>query len=116
MWVQEVVLMEVVVFCGYNAVRARLLLSVECNTLVSGEGMTVAGGTLSSSAAPTLGAVALGGRVRLIMALKLQIAVLWLAALMAVIGMVLCNVWRTSHAARTVRSEVEIVGIAQWLW
>ena len=115
MWAWEVVLMEVVVFCGYNAVRARLLLSVECNTLVSGEGMTVAGGTLSSSAAPTLGAMVLGGRVGLMMAGKSRIAVLWLAALMAVVGMVFCSVRSTLHAARTMRSAVEIVGIAQWL-
>ncbi len=62
--------MEVVAFCGYIATGARLLLTVEHNTLVSGEGVMVAGGTLSSSAAPTLGIVALGGRVGLIMACK----------------------------------------------
>jgi hypothetical protein len=81
----------------------------------SGEGVTVAGGTLGSSAAPTLGAVALGGKAGLMMARRLQIAVLRLAASMVVIGMVLHNVQRTSHVARTVRSAVEIVGIAQWL-
>jgi hypothetical protein len=115
MWAREVVLMEVIAFCGYDAIGAGLLLTVERNTLVSGEGVTVAGGTLSSSTAPTLGAVALGGRVKLRMACKLGIAVLRLKALMVVIGMVLHNVWRTSHAARTMRSAVEIVGIAQWL-
>ncbi len=39
---------------------------------------------------------------------------------MAVVGMVICNVRRTLHAARTVRSAVEIVGILaalmRWLW
>ncbi len=79
------------------------MLTVECNTLVSGEGVMVAGGTLGSSAAPTHGAVALGGRVGLMMACRLQITVLQLVALMAVVGMVLCNVRRTLHAARTVR-------------
>jgi hypothetical protein len=56
----EVALIEVVAFCGYKATGAGQLLTVELNTLVSGEGMTVAGGTLSSSTAPTLQAVALG--------------------------------------------------------
>ncbi len=109
---REVPLMEVVAFCGYNSVGAGLLLMVECNTLVSGEGMTVAGGTLGSRAAPSLGAVALGGRVGLIMACKLRIAVMWLVASMAVVGMVLRNVQRKLHVAKTVRSVVEIVGIA----
>jgi hypothetical protein len=115
MQAQDVALMEVVAFCGYNSVGVGLLLTVERNTLISGKGMTVAGGTLGSSAAPTLGAVALGGSVRLMMAHRLQIAILRLAALMAVIGMVLCNVQRTLHAMRTKRSAVEIVGITQWL-
>jgi hypothetical protein len=77
----------------------------------------VAGGTLTlgSSAAPTCGAVALGGRVGLMMARRLRIAVLWSAALMGVVEMVIHNMLRTLHAARTVRSAVEIVGIAQWL-
>jgi hypothetical protein len=52
--------MEVVAFCGYNAAGAGLLLMVECSTFVSGEGVMVAGGTLGSSAAPTLGDVARG--------------------------------------------------------
>ncbi len=111
----EVVLIEVVAFCEYKAAGYGLLLTVESNTLVSGEGMMVAGGTLGSSAAPTFRAVALGGRVRLMMVHRLWIAILQLEALMAVIGMVLCNVRRTLHAARTMRSAVEIVGIAQWL-
>ena len=67
----EVTLMEVVAICGYNDTGAKLLLTVECNTLISGEGVMVAGGTLGSSAAPTLGAVALGGRVGLMMARRL---------------------------------------------
>ncbi len=100
---------------GCNAAGAGLLLTVECNTLVSGKGVVVAGCTLSSSAAPTLRAVALGGRVGLMMTRRLQIAVLRLAASMAVVGMVLHNVQRMSQAARTVRSAVETVGIAQWL-
>jgi hypothetical protein len=112
MGAQDVALMEVVAFYGYNAIGARLLLMVECNTLVSGKGVMVAGGTLGSSAAPTLGAVGLGGRVRLIMACKLWIAVLQLAASMATVGMVLCNLWRTLHVVRTVISVVEIVDTA----
>jgi hypothetical protein len=80
---------------------------------VSGKGMTVAGGTLGSSATPTLGAVALGDRAGLTFRHKFWIAVLQLAASMAVVGMVLCNVQRTLHATRTMRSAVEIVGIAQ---
>jgi hypothetical protein len=111
----EVALIEVVAFCGYKATGAGLLLRVGRNTLVSGKGVTVAGGTFGSSAARTLGAVVLGGRVVLMMACRLWIAVLRLAALVAVIGMVLRNVRRTSHAARRVRSLVEIVGIMQWL-
>jgi hypothetical protein len=62
--------------------------------------VTTAGGTLGSSAAPTLKAVALGVRVGLMMAGILRIAVLRLAALMAVLGIVLCNVRRMLHAAR----------------
>ena len=111
----EVVLIEVVAFCEYKAAGYGLLLTVESNTLVSGEGMMVAGGTLGSSAAPTLGAMVLGGRVGLMMACKSRIAVLWVAALLADVGMVFCSVRSTLHAARTVRSAVEIVGIAQWL-
>jgi hypothetical protein len=45
----------------------------------------------------------------------LWIAVLQSVALMAVVGMVLCNVQRTLHPARTVRLVIEIVGIVQWL-
>jgi hypothetical protein len=112
---QEVALMEVVMFCGYKDAGVRLLLKVGCNTLVSGKLVMIAGGTLSSSAAPTLGAMALGGRVGLMMARKSWIAVLWAAALLADVGIVFHSVRSTSHAARTVRSVVEIVGIAQWL-
>jgi hypothetical protein len=67
---QKVVLIEVVTFCGYKDAGVRLLLMVGCNTLVPGDLVMVAGGTLSSSAAPTLGAMALGGRVGLMMAYK----------------------------------------------
>ncbi len=49
------------------------------------------------------------------MAHRLWIAVLQLAAAMAVVGMVVCNVRSLLHAARTMRSVVETVGIAQWL-
>jgi hypothetical protein len=102
----EVALMECVVLCRYNAAGARQLLTVERYTLVSGRGM---------SAALTLGAVALGGGVKLTMAYNFQIAALQLVASMGVVGMVLQNVQRTLHAARTVRSAVEIVDIAQWI-
>ncbi len=57
----------------------------------------------------------LRGRFGLMIACRLRIAVLRLAALMAVIGMVLHIVWRTPHATRTMRSVVEIDGIALWL-
>ncbi len=107
--------MEVVTFCGYKDAGVRLLLTVGCNTLVPGNLVMVAGGTLGSSAAPTLRAMALGGRVELMMAHKSWIAVLWAAALLADVGMVFRSVQSTLHAARTVRSLVEIVGIAQWL-
>jgi hypothetical protein len=73
------------------------------------------GGTLGSSAAPTLGAMVLGGRVGLMMAHKSRKAVLRAEALLADVGMVFHSVWNTSHDARTVRSAVEIVGIVQWL-
>jgi hypothetical protein len=33
---------------------------------------------------------------------------------MVVVGMELCNVGNTSHAASTLRSAFEIVGIAKW--
>jgi hypothetical protein len=112
---QEVVLMEVVTFCEYKDAGVGLLLTVGCNTLVPGNLLMVAGGTLGSSAAPTLGAMALGGRVGLMMARKLRIAILHVAALLADVGMVFHSVRSTLHAARTVRSAVEIVGIPQWL-
>ncbi len=116
MQAQEVALLEVERFCGYKDAGVRLLLTVGHNTLVPGGGLVmVAGGTLSSSVASTLGAMALGGRVGLMMAHKSLIAVLWAAALLADIGMVFRSVWSTSHAARTMRSVVEIVGITQWL-
>jgi hypothetical protein len=105
---QTVVVMKVVTFCRYKDAGLRPLLTVGCNTIVFGKVVMVAGGTLGSSAAPTLGAMALGGRVRLMMERKSQIAILWLAALMAVVGMLFCSVRSTSHAAWTVRSAVEI--------
>jgi hypothetical protein len=112
---QEVVLLEVVMLYEYKDAGVGLLLTVGCNTLVSGKVVMVAGGTLGSSAAPTLRTMALGGRVGLMMASKSRIAVLWSAASMAVVGMLFRSVWSTLHAARTVRSAVEIVGITQWL-
>jgi hypothetical protein len=115
MQAQEVALMEFVTFCGYKDAGVGLLLTVGHNTLISGKVVMVAGGTLGSSAAPTLGAMALGGRVGLMMAGKSRIAMLRLAASMAVVGMVFCSVRSTLHAAITVRSAVEIVGITQWL-
>jgi hypothetical protein len=68
--------MEVVALCGYNTTGAGLLLMVEHNTLVFGKGRTVAGGTLGSMVAPTLGAVATGVRVGLTMVHNFRIAVL----------------------------------------
>ncbi len=115
MRVQEAVSIEVVALCRYNTAGAGLLLTVDCNTLVSYKGVMVAGVTLGSSTAPTLKAVAMKGRVRLTMACNFWIAVLWLVALMAVIGMVHCNMQRTLHTVRTMRSAVEIIGIMQWL-
>jgi hypothetical protein len=111
----EVVLMEVVKFCGYKDAGVRLLLTVGHNTLVSGKVVMVAGVTLGSSAVQIPRAMALGNKVGLMMACKSWIAVLRLTALMAVVGMVFHSVWSTLHAARTVRSVVEIVGIAQLL-
>jgi hypothetical protein len=70
------VLMEVETFCGYKDAGVGLLLTVGCNTLAPGNLVMVAGGTLGSSAAPTLGAMALGGRVGLMMAHESGIAVL----------------------------------------
>jgi hypothetical protein len=102
-------------FCGYKDAGVGLLLTVRRNTLVPGNLVIEAGGTLSSSAAPTLGAMTLGGRVGLMMAHMSWIAVLRVAALLADVGMVYCSVRSTSHATRTVRSAVEIVGIIQWL-
>ena len=65
MWAQEVALMEVETFCGYKDAGVRLLLTIERNTFVPGNLVMVAGGTLGSSTAPTLRAMALGGRVGL---------------------------------------------------
>ncbi len=115
MQAREVALMEVVTFGGCKDKGVGLLLMVGCNTLVSGKLVIVAGGTLGSSTAPTLGAMALGGRVGLMMARKARIVILRAAALLADAGMVFCSVRSTSHAARTVKSAVEIVGIAPWL-
>ncbi len=115
MRVQEVALMEVETFCGYKDAGVGLLLMVGRNTLLPGNLVMVAGGTLSSSTAPTLGAMTLGCRVGLMMAHKSQIAVLRTATSLADVGMVIRSVRSTSHAARTVRSAVEIVGIVQWL-
>jgi hypothetical protein len=115
MQVWEVASMEVVTSCGYNTTGVGLLLTVERNTLISNKGVTVPGGTLSSSAAPTLRVVAMGGRVGLKMGSNFQIAVMRLVASMAVVGMVLCNLQRTLHAVRTMRSAVEIVSIRLWL-
>jgi hypothetical protein len=107
--------MEVETFFGYKDVEVGLLLMVGCNTLVLGNLVMVAGGTLGSCAVLALRAMALEGSVGLMMAHKSQIAVLRAAASLADVGMVFCNVRSTSHSARTVRSSAEIVGIAQWL-
>ncbi len=115
MQAQEVALMEVVTFFGYKDAGVGLVLMVGCNTHVPGDLVMVAGGTLGSSAAPTLRAMALGGRGGWMMACKSRIAVLQVAALLADVGMVFLSVWSTSHAARIVRSVVEVVGIVQWL-
>jgi hypothetical protein len=88
---------------------------VGCSTFVPGDLVMVAGGTLGSSTTPTLRAMALGNRVGLMMAHKSRIAVLQAAALLADVGIVVCSVRSTLHAARTVISAVEIFGIAQWL-
>jgi hypothetical protein len=85
------------------------------NTLVPGNLVMVAGGTLGSSAAPTLGAMVLGGRVGLMTTDKSRIAILRAADLLGDVGVVVCSVWSKSHATRIARSAVEIVGIAQWL-
>jgi hypothetical protein len=86
--------MEVVTFCGYKDAGVGLLLMIGRNTLVSSNlmMMMVAGGTLNSSAVPTLGAMVLGGRVRLMMTHKSWIAILWAAASLADVGMVFCSV------------------------
>ncbi len=91
------------------------MLTVGCNTLVPGDLLMVAGGTLGSSTTPTLGAMVLGGRVGLMTARKLWIVVLWVVAFLADVGMVFCSVRIMLHATRTMRSAVEIVGIARWL-
>jgi hypothetical protein len=106
MWSHKVVLMEVEMSCGYKDAGVGLLLTVGRITLVPGDLVMEAGGTLGSSAAPTLGAMALGGRVRLMMAHKSRIAVLWAAALLVDVGMVVHSVRSTSHVARTMRSAV----------
>jgi hypothetical protein len=113
MQAQEVALVEVVTFCGYKDAGVGLLLMVGRNTLIPGNLLMVAGGILGSSTAPTLGAMVLEGRVGLMMAHKSWIAVLRVAALLADVGMVFCNVRSTLHAARTMRSADEIVGIVQ---
>jgi hypothetical protein len=112
---RKVVLMEVEMFCGYKDAGVGLLLMIGRNTLVPGNPVMEARGTLGSSAAPTLEAMALGGRVGLMIARKSWIAILWVAALLADVGMVFYSVRSMSHAAMTVRSAVEIVGIMQWL-
>jgi hypothetical protein len=114
---RKVVLMEVEMFCGYKNTGVGLLLMVGRNTLVPGNLVMEAGGTLGSSVAPTFGVMALGGRVGLVMAHKSRIAILRVAAFLADVGMVFCSVRSTLHvhAARTMRSAVEIVGIVQWL-
>jgi hypothetical protein len=56
----EVVFMEVEMFCGYKDAGAGLLLMVH-NTLVPGNLVVEARGTLGSSAAPTLRVMVLGG-------------------------------------------------------
>ena len=94
MQARKVVLMEVETFCGYKDAGVGLLLMIGRNTLVSSNlmMMMVAGGTLNSSAVPTLGAMVLGGRVRLMMTHKSWIAILWAAASLADVGMVFCSV------------------------
>ena len=112
---QEVVLLEVVMLYEYKDAGVGLLLTVGRNTLGPDNLVMEAGGTLGSSAAPTLGAMAMGGWVGLMMAHKSWIAMLQVAALLADVGKVFRSVRITLHAAKTVRSVVEIVGIVQWL-
>jgi hypothetical protein len=70
MQAREVVLMEVETFCGYKDSVVGLLLMVGHNTLVLGNLVMVAGCTLVSSTALTLEAMALGGRVGLMIVHK----------------------------------------------
>jgi hypothetical protein len=79
--------MEVMTFCGYKYAGVGLLLTIGCTTLEPGNLLMVAGGTIGCSAAPTLGAMALGGRVGLMMAHKPWIAILRAEALLADVGM-----------------------------
>ncbi len=83
---------------GYEMTGARLVLMVEHNTLITGNGVVVTIGTLGSNAIPTLGTVATGGRVGLMMAPRSWMAVLQSLMSMAVAGMMPPSVQRMSHA------------------
>jgi hypothetical protein len=95
--------MEVETFCGYKDTEVGLLLTVGRNTLIPGNLVMVAGGTLGSSTAPTLGAMVLGGKVELMMAYKSWIDILRVAVSLADVGIVFYSVRSTSHAASTMR-------------
>ena len=100
---RDIVLSDVVATRGYSTGWAASLLMVGRSTLASRAAL----GTLGYGATPILGAAASAGMAGGTMARRSWIAVRRVTAS--------CNARSTSHAARTVTSSGEMVGVAQWL-
>ena len=109
--VRDVMSSNVVATRGYSTVGAASLLTVGRSTLAS----CAALGTLGDGATPILGAAALMGSAGNTMAQRSRIAVCRATASCDVAGTVPSSARSTSHAARTVTSSGEMVGVAQWL-
>ncbi len=108
---RDIVLSDVVATRGYSTGWAASLLMVGRSTLASRAAL----GTLGDGAPLTLGAVASSGTAGVTMARRLRIAVRSATASCEVAGTVPSSARSTSHAARTVTSSGEMVGMAQWL-
>ena len=108
---RDVVLSDVLVTRGYSTGGAASLLTVGRSTLASRAAL----GTLGDGAPPTLGAAASSGTTGVTMVRRLRIAVRSATASYEVVGTVPSSARSTSHAARTVTSSGEMVGVPQWL-
>jgi len=108
---RDVVSSNIVATRGYSTGGAASLLTVGRSTLASHAVL----GTLGDGATPILGAAASSGTAGNTMARRSRITVCRATALCNVAGTAPSSGRSTSHAAKTVTSSGEMVGVVQWL-